>query len=160
MTVTGDIFAVWRAPRAAVRAKLAQGEREDRALATVMGAAGLMFVAQWPSLSRAAHLDPSVPLDARMGITLFAMLFMVPLIAYGIAGLSHLAFRAAGGRGSHYGARLALFWAMLAIAPAMLFHGLVRGFLGDSGASVGVGLLVLGAFLYLWGSMLVEVERG
>jgi hypothetical protein len=159
MPVTLDIVRAWRGPRRLIRQKLDQGPREDRALAVLMGACGLFFVAQWPQLSRAAHLDPTVPLDARLGGALMAVMFLVPLIAYGLAGVSHLAARAVGGRGSYAGARLALFWAMLAIAPAMLFQGLVSGILGQGPQTTVTGVVVLGLFLWLWLSMLAEAER-
>ncbi len=143
-----------------IRARLADGVREDRALATVMGACFLIFVSRLPELSRMAHLDPSIPLDARLGSTLFVMLFVVPLVLYLVAALSHLVAKVFGGRGSWFSARLALFWALLALVPALLFLGLVRGFLGEGGTATGLGGLVFAGFLYLWISMLYEAERG
>lgn len=160
MTITGDILASWRRPRDTFRAKLAQGVREDRALATLMGACALLFVAQWPALSRAAYLDPSIPLDARLGGALMGAIFILPMLLYGLAALSHLVARAFGGKGSHYGARLALFWALLCTAPLMLFHGLVAGFVGQGVQLTLVGVAVFLAFLWLWLTLLVEAERG
>jgi hypothetical protein len=159
MAITSDIVAAWRSPRQMIRSKLALGESEASALATIMGTCVLIFVAQWPRLSREAHMDPSVPLDARLGGALMACLFIVPLFAYGIAALSHLFARAMGGKGTWYGARLALFWALLAATPLMLLHGLLSGFLGQGVQATAVGLLVLAAFLYIWGNMLIGVER-
>jgi hypothetical protein len=160
MTVSTDMLATWRRPREILRAKLAQGQRDDRALATLMAACLLMFVAQWPGLSRAAHLDPSIPLDARIAGALMATIFLLPPIMYAIAALSHLVARAFGGKGSFYGARLALFWALLCIAPLMLFHGLVAGFIGQGTQLLVVGVLILLAFLWLWMTLLIEAERG
>lgn len=160
MTVSTDMLATWRRPREILRAKLAQGQRDDRALATLMAACLLMFVAQWPGLSRAAHLDPSIPLDARIAGALMATIFLLPPIMYAIAALSHLVARAFGGKGSFYGARLALFWALLCIAPLMLFHGLVAGFIGQGAQLLVVGVLILLAFLWLWMTLLIEAERG
>ena len=117
MTVTAEILATYRDPAGPVGRLVASGPREDRSLAILLAAAALMFVARAPSLARAAHLDPSVPLNARLGITLFAMLFMLPLLAYALAWLLHLAMRALGGQGGSSGARMALFWALFAIAP-------------------------------------------
>jgi hypothetical protein len=159
MAVTSDIVAAWRNPRQLIRAKLALGESEASALATIMGASVLIFVAQGPRLAREAHLDPSVPLDARLGGALMACLFIVPLLAYGVAAISHIVARALGGKGTWYGARLALFWALLAATPLMLLHGLVSGFLGQGVQATVVGLLVLMVFLYVWGNMLIGVER-
>lgn len=159
MAVTTDILATYRRPRAVIRAKLAQGVREDRALALLLGGCLMSFVAQWPALARAAHEHPEVPLDARLGGALMGTLFLLPLIGYGLAAISHLAARLAGGQGSAYGARLALFWTFLAISPLMLFHGLIAGFVGPGPGALAVGILVLVVFLTLWGILLHEAEK-
>lgn len=160
MGIADDIAASYRRPRALIRQKLAAGVREDRAVATVLGASLLIFVAQWPSLARAAHLDPSQPLQARLVGALLAVVFFLPLLAYAIAGISHLVAQRFGGRGSYFSARLALFWSLLAIAPLMLLHGLIRGYLGESAVTIGVGVAVMAGFLYLWINMLREAESG
>ncbi len=160
MTVTTEILATWRRPRDILRIKLAEGPREDRALAVLMGACSLLFVAQWPALSRAAALDPSVPLDARIGGALMATVFILPVCLYAIAAISHLVARIFGGKGTHYGARLALFWALLCLTPLTLLNGLVAGFLGQGTQATVVGVVVLAAFLWLWLTLLVEAERG
>jgi hypothetical protein len=160
MPVVSDIRAAWVRPDAFIARKLADGVREDRALAVLMGACGLSFVAQWPALSRAAHLDPSVPLDARMGGALMGVLFLLPLFAYGVAAISHLAARVLGGRGTWFGARLALFWALLASSPLMLLMGLTAGFMGQGVAATALGVVVFGAFVYLWLRMLFQAETG
>ena len=171
MPVVPDILASYRHPRAVIARKLADGVREDRALATLMGACGLIFVAQWPALSREAFLlaeaakaagtppDQVPSLQALMGSRLFALVFVAPLVFYLLAALSHLVARVFGGRGTGFGARLALFWALLCTTPLILFQGLVAGFLGDGAANSAVGLVVLAVFLALWISMLVEAER-
>jgi hypothetical protein len=171
MAITSDILAAWRGPRRMIRRKLDQAPREEQALAILMLACFLLFVASWPGLAREAQLrlqeaaQTGLPLDqvpslqALMGGRLMAVIFILPLLLYALAGLSHLVARAVGGKGTGLAARLALFWAMLAIAPAMLFQGLVAGLIGP-----GTQLLVLGigvgvAFLWLWLSMLIEAER-
>jgi hypothetical protein len=159
MSITDDILASYRHPRRVIRNKLNAGPREDRVLAVLMAACFLIFVAQWPILSRAAYLDPSKPLEARMTAALLGLIFILPLIAYGVAGASHLLARAFGGKGSHYGARLALFWALLSAAPLLLLNGLAQGFLGSTPATVVLGILVLVIFLFMWASMLIEVEQ-
>jgi hypothetical protein len=159
MAITDDIVETYRRPRAVIRRKLAAGPREDRALAMLFGACALIFVSLWPGLSRAAHLDPTQPLDARMAGALLGSVFLVPLFAYCLAGISHWTARRFGGNGSYFGARLALFWAMLASAPIMLLQGLAQGFLASGPILVLIGILVLLIFLYLWLAMLIEVER-
>lgn len=160
MAVTRQILASWRRPRAVMRGLLAGGVREDRALVTLMAACALIFVAQWPRLARAAHLDPSIPLDARLGGALVGTVFLLPLVAYGLAAVSHLVARLLGGRGTGYGARLALFWSLLVVTPAMLLHGLVAGMVGPGPATTGLGLLVLAGFLFQWGNALLVAASG
>ncbi len=159
MTITSDILRSWRHPRAVIREKLAAGVREDRALAVIMAAGLLLFVAQWPILSRASYMDPATPLQARLGGALMACLFVLPLLAYGFAQITHLIAQVFGGNGSGFGARLSLFWALLAVTPAMLLQGLLAGFLGQTPAVIAVQLAVLAAFLGIWLSMLYEAER-
>ena len=115
MTVTAEILATYRDPAGPVRRLMASGPREDRSLAMLLAASVLMFVARTPYLARASHLDPSVPLNARLGITLFVMLFVLPLVAYALAFVVHLVLRGLGGQGQSSDARVALFWALLAI---------------------------------------------
>lgn len=148
MSLTADILATYRAPDRTVGRLIASGPREDRSLAMLMGAALLIFVARAPVLARASALDPSVPLQAKLGISLFALLFMVPLLAYAVAGLLHLGARALGRTGEGWRARIALFWSLLAIAPAMLGQGLIEAFAGNGALSQITGLVVFGLFLW------------
>lgn len=158
MTITADILATWRGPRAVVRGKLATGPREDRALATLIGACLLIFVAELPGLARAAHLDPSVPLDARIGGALLATLFVLPLLFYALAWVSHLVLWLLGRPGSAYGARVALFWALLAVGPVLLVQGLLAGLLGPGWVSSLTGFAVLLGFVAIWRAGLAAVR--
>lgn len=170
MPVVPDILRSWRDPRGVIARKLADGPREDRALATLMGACALIFVAQWPVLARQAHLaklaaeQAGTPLDqvptlqALMGGALLAIVFMAPLAFYLLAAISHGVARLFGGKGTGFGARMALFWALLCIAPAMLFNGLILGFIGPGPSATAVGALVALVFVYLWIRMLIEAE--
>ncbi len=150
MAITTDILETYRRPKAVVARKLAAGPREDRALAILMAGCGLNFVSQWPGLARAAHLDPSQPLDARIGGALLVSVFLLPIFLYVLSGLAHLIRRALGGQGTQYSARLALFWALLAVAPALLFLGLVRGFIGPGALQSGLGMGVFALFMWFW----------
>ncbi|MFC3616502.1 YIP1 family protein [Lutimaribacter marinistellae] len=158
MAVTQDIVATYRGPAAVIRRLLSAGQREDRALAILMAACALVFISQMPRLSREAHLSGQ-ELNMLLGGTLLAWLIIAPLILYGVAALSHLVARIAGGRGSWYGARLALFWALLASAPLLLLHGLLAGFVGPGPALSGVGILWLVVFGWFWFSGLRQAER-
>lgn len=151
MSILRDIVATYRRPRHVIAGLIAAGPREDRALAVLMGASLLIFVSQWPRAARQAHLDPAAPLEARLTGALLASLFLLPLAAYLVALLSHGLARAAGGRGTAFGARIALFWALMAVSPLMLGHGLLAGMVGPGAAGVMVtGAIVFGMFLWIW----------
>lgn len=144
------ILASWRRPGQVVRGMYPMPE--GALLAILMGAMLIFLIAQAPGHARAAHLDPSVPLGGRMAGAVIAVLFMMPLIAYAVAWLTTLFARLAGWHLSGDGARLALFWALFAIAPAMLLSGLVQGLIGP-GAALTVTQIVTGiAFLFIWGA--------
>jgi hypothetical protein len=160
MSLSTDILRSYRAPRLVVREQLGAGRREDRVLVHLMLACVLIFVAQWPGVTRAAQLDPSVPLQARLGGVLMAVLFVLPLIAYALAFLIWLALRLVGPV-SAYGVRLALFWAVLAITPLMLAQAALSTALTQGGAMQLFGFVVLAGFLFiLFGGLRAVLEAG
>lgn len=158
MAVVPNIFASWLRPRVVMRALLAQGPREDRALATLIAAALVMFVAQWPMHARAAQLDPTIPLDARLAGAAMGTIFILPLLAYAVAALSHLVTRAFGGKGAGWRARMALFWALLASSPAILLQGLVSGLIGPGPALTLASAVLTAGFVMIWGAGLRVAE--
>jgi hypothetical protein len=157
MAFTSDIVESWRRPRVVVRRLLGRGRSETFALSFLLVFLLLAFAAAAPNLARQAILDPSVTLTQRLYPAALGLLATVPLW-YLLAAIGHLVALAMGGKGSHFGARLALFWALVVISPAMLVQGLVQGMIGGS-TSTGLGVLVLAGFLGFWGVMLQEVER-
>ncbi|WP_299041981.1 YIP1 family protein [uncultured Tateyamaria sp.] len=158
MSITRNITATYRGPGRVVRHLLAMGPREDRALAYLMAACALLFIAQLPRLSREAHLTGE-DLNMLMGGSLMALIFIAPLLLYGLALVARLIGRVLGGQGTGYGARLALFWALLASAPLLLLHGLVSGFIGPGPQETAVGLLWFVAFLWFWIGGSIAQER-
>ena len=158
MAVTRDIAETYRGPGRVLRRLLEMGQREDRALAFLMAGCVLVFIAQLPRLSREAHLTGQ-ELNMLLGASLLAWVIIAPLLFYCIAALSHLVARLVGGKGGWYGARLALFWALLASSPVLLFHGLVAGLIGPGAALDTVGGLALGVFLWFWLAGLRQAER-
>lgn len=157
MPVTTDIAATYRGPGRVMQRLLQAGQREDRALAIVMAFCVLMFVAQLPRLSREAHLTGQ-DFQTIAGGALMGWVFIAPLALYVLAAASHLISRAVGGQGTWYGARLALFWSLLASTPLLLLHGLVAGFVGSGPALQMVGLFWVAVFLWFWIACLRKAE--
>lgn len=149
MTATTDIVASYKGPGRVVRRILGQGVREDRALIFLMIGCLMVFVSQTPRLARQAHLTET-DLNMLLGGSLMAWLFVAPLLLYVIAGVTHVIARGFGGQGTAYGARIALFWALLATSPLILLHGLTAGFVGPGLEMNIVGLLWVGAFFWFW----------
>jgi hypothetical protein len=158
MPVTSDIVATYRGPRRVVARLLAMGQREDRLLAFLMGGCVLMFFARLPALSRQAHLRGEDQ-NMLMGGSLLALVFILPLILYALAWVTHVVLRLVKGQGDSWRARLALFWALLAASPLALLHGLVAGFIGPGNAQQAVGLLWALLFFWVWISGLIEGYR-
>ena len=160
MGLVADIVATYRGPRRVVRRLLAGGAQESRVLMYLMLSCALIFVAQWPRLRREAHFDDAVPFDALVGGALMGWIFIAPLALYTIALLSHWIAAALGASGTPYGARLALFWALLAAAPLWLFYGLVQGLIGTGAGQTAAGLVALLAFAIFWASGFIETQWG
>ena len=158
MSVTTDIVATYRGPTRVVNRLLDMGPREDRALAFVMAFCVIGFIAQLPGLARKAHLEGS-ELNMLMGGALLGSVFILPLLLYLIAWISHLVARAFGGKGTSFGARLALFWALLASVPLVLLHGLVVGFIGSGVAQTLIGFIWVAIFVWFWLSGLRQTQR-
>lgn len=149
MSLTQNILRSYRDPAGVVRG-LAQGDlREPQVMFFALLACGLIFVAQWPGLSRAAALDPSVTFEQRMGGALFGIMFLFPLILYGCAALLKLGLRLAGAKVTGILTRLALFWSLLTVTPLMLLQGGLSAILGSGPVSQGFGFVVLLVFLYI-----------
>jgi hypothetical protein len=157
MSVTLDIVASWRQPRAVVRRLLAQ-RSEPFAFALLVTGLILLWVSLAPFLAREAYFQPDQPLTQRLLAAALAMAATVPFW-YLLAAIGHLVARMMGGQGSWYGARVALFWALVATAPALLVSGLVRGMIGLGAAANVTGSITAMVFLLFWAVMLAEAER-
>ena len=165
MPVTSDIVRTWRAPRAVARDLLDRGKREDRAIAFVMIACFLIFVAQWPRLSRiaggyeASPWPEDVNMEGMMTYTFYAVVIILPLTLYGLAAVTRIIGRIFGAQISWYAARLVFFWTLLATTPLLLLHGLVRGFIGPGFQANLVGAVWALAFLLIWIQSYREAAR-
>ena len=151
------VLQSWWAPGRVVRSLR---DLPDRALIVILMAAMLIFlVAQAPGHARAAHLDPSVPLEARLGGALLAVMFMMPLLAYALAELVAFLSRLTPWPVASQDSRLALFWALLAITLAMLLEGLEEVLIGP-GPALTITRLVAGiGFLFIWGGGIRALAR-
>lgn len=158
MPVSTDILATYRGPGRVVRRLLDMGPREDRALIFVMGFCLVAFIAQMPGLARRAHLE-GLELNMLLGGALLGTVFILPLFFYALAMVSHWAARLVGGRGTSYGSRLALFWALLSSAPLVLLNGLVAGFIGPGPTLTLVGVVWVAVFVWFWLSGLRQAQR-
>lgn len=158
MPVTTDIVRSWRSPRAVMRSHLARGRSEPWAFSLLVAFMLVAFVAQWPGASREAFFNPEKPLAAQMFAIGMGMLAFVP-VWYLLAAIGHWAAKLLGGQGDHYGARLALFWALVTVSPLMLLLGLVKGMIGAGPALVSVTIVTGLAFAAFWILNLIEAEQ-
>lgn len=154
-----DIAATYRGPGRVIDRFLAAPEHEGRVLAMAIGACAFLFVAQWPALARKAHLEQQ-ELNMLLGSSLMAAMFILPLLLYVLAYLAYFVQRLFGGKGNGYGARLALFWALLAASPLALLNGLVAGFIGNGAGVQVVGFLWTCVFLWFWLAGMARVVQG
>ncbi|CAM3269029.1 hypothetical protein PANO111632_11330 [Paracoccus nototheniae] len=151
------VLQSWWAPRRVVRSL---SDMPDRVLLVVLMAAMLItLVGQAPGLARAAELDPSIPLDARIGGAAMGTMFMMPLVAYAVAGLTGLLARLTPWRLAPEHARLALFWALLAATPATLLAGMVAGLIGPSPALTLTRAIAGVGFFLIWGAGIAALAR-
>jgi len=115
-------------------------------------------MSQWPYRARQAHetggtLTDTIQHDA------VGLIFVLPLLAYGLAALLRLVTRAIGAKADYYSARLALFWALLASTPAVVLAGMTKGFIGPGPAHTAVGAIWLVIFLWILINSLFEAEQ-
>ena len=157
MALTADILESWRRPRAVVRRLREAGKSEPFVFTFLFVFLLLAFVAQAPYLSRQATLNPEVVLIPSLFGAALGLLALIPVF-YLLAALGHLVAKLMGGTGGYYDGRLALFWALTCITPAMLFLGLVRALAGDGPAITGIGMAIFIVFITLYSLMLREVE--
>ena len=114
-----------------------------------------------PKLARDAFVTGQ-ELNMLMSSSLLAWVFIAPLIFYGLAALSYLVAKLLRKNADAYGTRLSLFWALLAVSPVTLLHGLVAGFVGPGAALdlVGLGWLAFFAWFWLGGLRATQGVRG
>ncbi len=154
--------------RALIAANRGDERPEARGFIYLLAGLLLIFISQIPDLVGAGTTslaltqdmvgeDGPAPTDARLAITLFSWLFVWPLILYLFGGLTHLLAKGFGGRGQGVDARLALFWAVLAVSPLFLLRGMAS--VSQAGSLVMVvNYAIAAGFLWIWLSGLIEAE--
>jgi hypothetical protein len=155
MPLSTDILRTWRGPRRVIRGLMEQGPREDRLILLAMIGCFLMFIAQLPVLARISFLSQQgggepLQLDMLIGTAFFGWMMIMPLGLYLLAGLSVVVMRLFNRRVGGHDARLALFWAVLAAAPAALLMGLANGLTGPGAGTTAAGVIWLGALALFW----------
>jgi hypothetical protein len=159
VSIALDILRTYRSPREVLRRRTGSSQREDRALAMLMGGCAVMFISQWPRLARESHIDETVGFDARLAGALFGWLLMAPLFFYGLAWISHLVLTLIGKASTGYQARVVLFWALLAAGPLWMLTGLMAGFVGPGLETTVTGLAALAAFVVFWFVGIGDIAR-
>ena len=148
MSVTNDMVAAYRRPAKIMERHLASGSGEERALIFLMASCVVFFIAQFPVISRTAHLN-QVDMGPDVGGAMLAWLFIAPLVMYVVAAILRLLVRALGCKASWFHTRLALFWTMLAGAPLVLLNGLTGGLIGPGIEQNLVGAIWFASFLWI-----------
>jgi hypothetical protein len=151
------VIESWWAPRRVVRGF--SGMPDSVMLAVLMVAMLISLIAQAPANARAAQLDTSIPMDARMGGAVMGTVFMMPLLAYAVAALTSLGSRLTPYRLDPQDSRLALFWALLAATPATLLAGMVAGLIGPGPALTLTRAIAGMGFLFIWGAGISALAR-
>jgi len=143
-----DIFQTYSAPKSVLARKLADIPGEPQLLAYVVFATILSFLARLPGV-----IDGNItgqPLEALVGANFVASIIFAPLFFYALAGLTRLASKVFGGKGSWQSARLALFWPLIALQPLLIMAQFLETLMLPALALV-LGSLASGLFfLWLW----------
>ncbi|WP_054303651.1 YIP1 family protein [Gemmobacter sp. LW-1] len=159
MAVTSDIVESWRRPRTVLRRHLERGVSEPFAFSLLFVFLLIAFIAQYPVAARETVMNPDKPLSAQLLAVGLGLLATIPVF-YLLAAASRLVGRLSGGRGSWFGARLALFWALVTVTPLVLLVGLVAGMIGPGPQLTATGLVAFAGFLFQWIMGLSVVEQG
>ena len=157
MSLLSDIVAAYKAPTVEMRRHIDNGVREAQTLFFAVLFGGLSFLSLLPDIAKRAHLTDD-SLSGLAAAQLIASVFMMPLLMYGIAALSHVILARFGGQGEHIEARRALFWAAVVTAPVMLISALLTTYVPDLRLITAIITTVV--FIWQWFSNLKELEFG
>ncbi len=160
MSTSAEIIRAYRGFEASMKRRLDEHPGEERLLIYLVIAILLFFVARIPNLLEVSAIQATdeVSSTAIFVTNLVSSFFFAPLLLYGVAALSHIIAKLFGGKGTSYGARLALFWALLVVSPLSLVSTILQQSYAAEWFST---TLLLGMFLlftYVWGTCLSVAE--
>ena len=134
---------------------LEDGIREEQTLFFAILFGLLSFLSLLPALAKHAFLT-NESLSALAAAQFISSVFMMPLLMYGIAAVSHLILKYFGGQGDYIGARRALFWAALVTTPAILLTSIAEAYFSEISTILSVIKTMI--FVWQWVSNLKELE--
>ena len=134
---------------------LEDGIREEQTLFFAILFGLLSFLSLLPALAKHAFLT-NESLSALAAAQFISSVFMMPLLMYGIAAVSHLILKYFGGQGDYIGARRALFWAALVTTPAILLTSIAEAYFSE--ISTILSFITTMIFVWQWVSNLKELE--
>ena len=134
---------------------LEDGIREEQTLFFAILFGLLSFLSLLPALAKHAFLT-NESLSALAAAQFISSVFMMPLLMYGIAAVSHLILKYFGGQGDYIGARRALFWAALVTTPAILLTSIAEAYFSEISTILSVITTMI--FVWQWVSNLQELE--
>ena len=134
---------------------LEDGIREEQTLFFAILFGLLSFLSLLPALAKHAFLT-NESLSALAAAQFISSVFMMPLLMYGIAAVSHLILKYFGGQGDYIGARRALFWAALVTTPAILLTSIAEAYFSEISTILSVITTMI--FVWQWVSNLKELE--
>ena len=161
MSIAGEILRAYKGPRTSMKRRLDEHPGEERLLVILVVAILLFFVARIPNLlaSADAQATEEISNTAIFVTNLVASFFFAPLLFYGVASVSRVVSRLFGGGGDGYSARLALFWALLVVAPLSLLSTIIQTVFPVQWLSTGLSFTMFLLFAFVWGSCLSVAEK-
>jgi hypothetical protein len=155
VSVLSDIKLAHYKPRQVMKRHLDNGIREEQTLFFAILFGLLSYLSLLPALAKHAFLT-NESLSALAAAQFISSVFMMPLLMYGIAAVSHLILKYFGGQGDYIGARRALFWAALVTTPAILLTSIAEVYFSEISAILSVITTMI--FIWQWFSNLKELE--
>jgi len=159
----GQIFRAYAGLRQSFAGQLGAGFGEERLLAYAALFCFLAFVASIPAALRTdAFFDDGMLLPGIVIGRFVGLMFFGPLFLYGVAAVSRLvAGYTFGGTGTHFGARVSLFWSLLLLLPLMLVQALILQALSLTALSHLSNLVSVPVFLiwlWIWATGIAQSE--